>query len=252
MNSALEFDVKQITEDDIEIDRLPYLKIKKQIATQLTGILAVDPEKIGYSAFEIDDLLLGYFDDLGRYVREKLIDFGTARQIFEYYVEESFENPDIDKYLKDKENEGKYNDFRYIYKRFRQKRAMTTSKLIAGLLGPTLIANGAALLLNLTTWRTLGEQFARDPELIYVVGIVVLVAGLAIVRSHNVWTGGWPVVVTIFGWLAILGGLARMLFPVQLAEVAVGVLQAPGVLPTAAIAQLLLGAFFSLKAYRGG
>jgi hypothetical protein len=78
----------------------------------------------------------------------------------------------------------------------------------------------------------------------------VFVAGLAIVRGHNVWTGGWPVVVTIFGWLAILGGLARMLFPVQLAEIAVGVVQAPGVLPTAAIAQLLLGAFLSFKAYR--
>jgi hypothetical protein len=64
--------------------------------------------------------------------------------------------------------------------------------------------------------------------------------------------GGWPVVVTIFGWLAILGGLARMLFPMQLAEIAVGVIQAPGVLPGAAIMQLLLGAFFSFKAYRSG
>jgi hypothetical protein len=129
---------------------------------------------------------------------------------------------------------------------------MTTSKLIAGLLGPTLIANAAALLLNLAAWRTLAEQFARDTALIYVVGILVFVTGVAIVRSHNVWTGGWPVVVTIFGWLAILGGLARMLFPMQLAEIAARVIQVPGVLPIAAVAQLLLGAFFSFKAYRSG
>ena len=34
---------------------------------------------------------------------------------------------------------------------------------------------------------------------IYVVGIAVFVAALAIVQKHNVWTGGWPVLVTIFG-----------------------------------------------------
>jgi|SRR5271155_1013555 len=130
---------------------------------------------------------------------------------------------------------------------------MTTSKLIAGLLGPTLIANAAAMLLNFAAWHTtLIEQFARDAALIYVGGIAVFVAGLAIVLNHNVWTRGWPVVVTIFGWWAMLGGLARMLLPTQLAEVAVRVIQAPGVLPAALIVQLLLGAFFSFKAYRSG
>jgi hypothetical protein len=128
---------------------------------------------------------------------------------------------------------------------------MTTSKLIAGLLGPTLIANAVAVLLNLAAWRGLSEQFTRDPVLIYIVGVAVFVGGLAIVRSHNVWTRGWPVVVTIFGWLMVLAGLVRMLFPVQLAaEIAVGVILAPGVLPGAAIVQLLLGAFFSYEAYR--
>ena len=126
---------------------------------------------------------------------------------------------------------------------------MTTSKVISGLLGPTLVANAIALLLNLGQWRGLAEQFTRDPVLIYVVGIAVFVAGLAIVQRHNVWSGGWPVVVTVFGWLVLLGGLARMLFPVQLAHIAVGVIQTSGVLPAAAIVQLLLGIFFCYKAY---
>jgi hypothetical protein len=126
---------------------------------------------------------------------------------------------------------------------------MPTSKLIAGLLGPTLIANGIAVLVNLTTWRSLVEQFTRDPVLIYVVGIAVFVTGLAIVQRHNVWTGGWPVAVTVFGWLILVAGLVRMLFPVELAEIAVAVIRAPGVLIGAVIVQLLLGAFFSYKAY---
>jgi uncharacterized membrane protein HdeD (DUF308 family) len=74
------------------------------------------------------------------------------------------------------------------------------------------------VLLNLTAWRSLAEQFARDPVLIYVVGIAVFVAGLAIVQKHNVRTGSWPVLVTIFGWFLLVTGLMRMLFPAQLAE----------------------------------
>jgi hypothetical protein len=58
--------------------------------------------------------------------------------------------------------------------------------------------------------------------------------------------------VTIFGWLILVAGLVRMLFPVQLAEIAVGVIRAPGVLIAAIIVQLLLGAFFSYKAYGPG
>jgi len=129
---------------------------------------------------------------------------------------------------------------------------MTTSKSIAGLLGPTLIANAVAVLLNLAAWRSLAAQFTRDPVLIYVVGVAVFFAGLAIVRNHNVWTGGWPVAVTVFGWLVLLAGLMRMLFPVQLAEIAVGVIQTPGALAGAAVVQLFLGAFFSFQAYRTG
>jgi hypothetical protein len=33
----------------------------------------------------------------------------------------------------------------------------------------------------------------------------LFIAGLAIVRVHNRWTNGWPVLVTILGWLFVLG-----------------------------------------------
>ena len=34
-------------------------------------------------------------------------------------------------------------------------------------------------------------------------------AGLAIVLVHNVWTFDWRVIITILGWLAVLGGIFR-------------------------------------------
>src|SRR5258707_14147610 len=73
---------------------------------------------------------------------------------------------------------------------------MTTSKTIAGLIGPTLVAIAASMLLNIGSFPALAEQVSRDPALIFVSGILLFVAGLAIVRVHNRWTNGWPVVCT--------------------------------------------------------
>ena len=67
---------------------------------------------------------------------------------------------------------------------------MTTSKTIAGLIGPTLVA--IAVLLNIGSFPELAEQVSRDPAPIFVSGILLFVAGLAIVRVHNRWTNGWP------------------------------------------------------------
>jgi cytochrome bd-type quinol oxidase subunit 2 len=116
---------------------------------------------------------------------------------------------------------------------------MTTSKTIAGLIGPTLVAIAAGMLLNIGSLPTLAEQVSRDPALIFVSGILLFVAGLAIVRVHNRWTNGWPVLVTVLGWLALLGGLARMLFPTGLASIAAGIGQITGAIIAGAI--VLLG-----------
>ncbi len=126
---------------------------------------------------------------------------------------------------------------------------MTASKSIAGLIGPTLVAGSVAVLLNLGTWPGLVEQGFRDPVLIFVSGFPLFVAGLAIVRAHNRWEGGWPILVTVVGWLTLIGGLSRILFPTRLAPIAVGAIHSTGVLPAVAIVYLVVGAFLSFKGY---
>jgi hypothetical protein len=126
---------------------------------------------------------------------------------------------------------------------------MTTSKMIAGLIGPSLVVIAAAILLNLGIFPALAEQVARDPALIFLSGILLFVAGLAIVRAHNIWTGGWPVLVTVLGWFAILSGLVRMFFPTQGAAIAAGLAQRTGLIIAAAVVFLVLGAFLTFKGY---
>ncbi|MEM8672852.1 MAG: hypothetical protein AAGF83_03110 [Cyanobacteria bacterium P01_G01_bin.67] len=84
---------------------------------------------------------------------------------------------------------------------------MTNSKLIAGLIGPTLIAIALSEALNFHIWAS------NIPPITYLNGMILFFAGLSIVRFHNLWTVGWSVMVTLVGWIALLGGLFRMFAP---------------------------------------
>ena len=128
---------------------------------------------------------------------------------------------------------------------------MAHSKTIAGLLGPSLIALAAALLINLGSMSTLVEAVSRDPAIVLVSGVLAFVAGLAVVRVHNHWAADWAVVVTIFGWLLLIGGLVRMLFPIRLAEIAATLSPSTGLIVGEAVVFLVIGAFLSYKAYVG-
>ncbi len=56
------------------------------------------------------------------------------------------------------------------------------------------------------------SKILSDPSMMFFAGVLALVAGLAMVLAHNIWSGGaLPVVVTILGWLTLLKGLMFLL-----------------------------------------
>jgi len=55
---------------------------------------------------------------------------------------------------------------------------------------------------------------AHDPAAMLVIVLVGLVAGLAMVLAHNVWSGGAvPVVVTLIGWWLLIKSLSALVLP---------------------------------------
>ncbi len=81
-----------------------------------------------------------------------------------------------------------------------------TAARIAGLLGPALMAMTASEF-PLVQPRLYEEQ---TPPVVYLSGVLSFVAGLAIVRWHNVWRRDWTALVTLCGWALMAVGLARM------------------------------------------
>jgi hypothetical protein len=83
---------------------------------------------------------------------------------------------------------------------------MASSKRIAGLLGPTIVVMVAS------EFPLVQPHLydAQIPPVVYLSGVLLFVAGLAIVREHNVWRRDWTVLVTLSGWFFLLLGLFRM------------------------------------------
>ncbi|MFZ0336204.1 MAG: hypothetical protein WAN10_03685 [Candidatus Acidiferrales bacterium] len=58
------------------------------------------------------------------------------------------------------------------------------------------------------------SAMVQSAPLMMVLGFMSLVAGLALVLSHNVWRGGLlPVLVTLAGWVFLLRGVAMLALP---------------------------------------
>jgi hypothetical protein len=127
---------------------------------------------------------------------------------------------------------------------------MTTSKTIAALLGPTLVASAISILANIGTAQTIVGDLSQSPALVLIAGYAAFVPGLAIVYFHNRWTGGWPVLVTLMGWLSLVVGFLRIVFPTQIAAMATKIApSATGFFPVIAVVFLAIGGFLSFKAY---
>ena len=55
-------------------------------------------------------------------------------------------------------------------------------------------------------------------------GFIGVIGGLAIILSHNVWVRDWPVLITLFGWAALLKGITYIAFPEYIMSTATHVL----------------------------
>jgi hypothetical protein len=60
-------------------------------------------------------------------------------------------------------------------------------------------------------WMT---ALLNNAALMWVLSVITLTAGLAMVLAHNVWSGGTlPVVVTLVGWATLIKGLLFLFLP---------------------------------------
>ena len=85
---------------------------------------------------------------------------------------------------------------------------------LSRLLGLFLLAMSLALYLRKPELLPALNDLIQDAPRLLILSIAALLGGLAIVLTHNIWSGGaLQVVVTLLGWALLLRGLVLLLLP---------------------------------------
>lgn len=84
---------------------------------------------------------------------------------------------------------------------------------IAIMTSALLLVLGCSMLFATRGWLALMAEYSESPHRMLIPGVALVVYGLIVVFTHNIWVTGWPVAVTIAGWLILLKGLTFMFSP---------------------------------------
>ena len=127
---------------------------------------------------------------------------------------------------------------------------MQPAVFIARLVGPVFVAIGVGILLNATLYAAMVAEAVHSPILIYISGLLSLTAGIAVLNAYRAWTADWRVIITVLGWLLVIGGIIRIVLPRLTASLATTIYSGPTVMIIVAVIALVLGGFLSFKGYR--
>lgn len=96
---------------------------------------------------------------------------------------------------------------------------MDLTMFLLKLYGLLMLFVGAGMLIEHKFYEKVMKDMAKSPAQLVSDGAMAFVVGLVIVMYHNAWTGAWWVtLVTVLGWLTLLKGALRLLFPAMIAE----------------------------------
>jgi hypothetical protein len=95
---------------------------------------------------------------------------------------------------------------------------MTTSFLLAKVLGIIYVVLGVGVLVNFRTLPQAVDDFFKNTGLTFLGGLVTAIIGLVIIALHNVWQGHWSLIITILGWFALVKGAVLIIRPQLLAK----------------------------------
>jgi len=77
---------------------------------------------------------------------------------------------------------------------------MDTSRYIARLMGPVMLVIGigmaAGMFVEGESYSSLMKEFIGSRALIFITGVLSLLAGLIVVNAHNLWVPDWRVLIT--------------------------------------------------------
>lgn len=120
---------------------------------------------------------------------------------------------------------------------------MDITIFLAQVSGLYLVILGLTMLLHQENFISIVTGIFHNAAIQYILGLNLLLIGLLMVDSHNIWESSWIVVVTILSWLILLKGLFYVVFPKQMTALAHHFIQRKEWVYTSAFINLVLGVY---------
>jgi hypothetical protein len=92
--------------------------------------------------------------------------------------------------------------------------AQARTRAFARVFGPFLVIVPSIVIGRLSQdMGAVMEAFFGNPALVWIMGALLLFGGIFIIAQHQYWSSVAAVIISLFGWLLALRGLALLLFP---------------------------------------
>ena len=125
------------------------------------------------------------------------------------------------------------------------------SVFLARLFGLGMTITAIWILLDERDLAAIVQLLVLDRPATFLLSLMCLVSGLAVVLGHQIWSGGIaPILVTLVGWVLLLRGLVLLFLPSNLLESLADALVGAGWLYFAGSVALGLGLILTYAGFR--
>jgi hypothetical protein len=102
------------------------------------------------------------------------------------------------------------------------------SAFFAQVIGFYLIFMCISMLLQPQRFKKIMTDLLGHSASLFICGAMNILFGLIILVPHNIWVTGWPVLVTIIGWLTLAKGAITFFFPEKYLKLAKNLMDKTG------------------------
>lgn len=127
---------------------------------------------------------------------------------------------------------------------------MELSLFLAKVIGLTLMLVSTSLIVNKKNIDLLFEVYSH-PKAVFITGVFETILGLSFVLSHNIWTFDFQGIITFIGWMLLLRGVGRTLFPESIVKTLEKFRRMRSIMVPLLIFIFLVGAYLAFMGFTG-
>ena len=125
---------------------------------------------------------------------------------------------------------------------------MNTTIVLARISGIMCLLIGLSVM-NKKFMAAVIDDILNSKALFWFIGFVAAMIGAIVLAFYSTWNAHWPVLITILGWLALLKGIAIMLFPGSMSHSVYRKFKTGGIIMFSGVIAIIFGIILLYKGF---